>query len=72
MQFKWQTIVGWDDNLTSDILESYIEGRFKLHALRKIKLQRFVLRTKQANTVILHLFSDASEIGYAACIFIVA
>ena len=72
MQNIWKTNVDWDDKLPSDILESYLERRFKLHALREIKLQRFVLRTEQADTVILHLFCDAFEIGYAACIFIVA
>ena len=36
-----------------------------------MKLQR-VLRAEHADTVCLHLFCDASEIGYAACIFIVA
>ena len=49
-------------------MESYIEWRFKLHALRKIKLQRFVLKTEQADTVFKHLFCDSSEIGKAACI----
>ena len=72
MQNIWQTNVGWDDKLPSDIFKSYTEWRSKLHALRKIKLQRFVLRSKQADIVFLHLFCDASEIGYAACIFIVA
>ena len=72
MQIIWQTNVGWYDKLPSENLESYIEWRFKLHALHKIKLQRFVLRTEQADTVSLHLFCDASEIGYTTCIFIVA
>ena len=72
MQNIWQTNVDWDDKLPSDILESYLEWRFKLHALREIKLQRFVLRKEQADNVFLHLFGDASEIGYDACIFIVA
>ena len=74
MQNIWQTNVGWDDKLHSDILESYIEWRFKFYALRKIKLQRFVLRTEYADTVFLHSFCffDTFEIGYAACIFIVA
>ena len=53
-------------------MESYIEWQFKIHKLRKIELQRFVLRTEQADTLFLHLFCDASEIRYAACNFIVA
>ena len=69
MQNIWQTNVDWDVKLPSDILESYLEWRFKLHALREMKWQRFVLRTEQADTVILHIFCDASEIGYAACIY---
>ena len=36
-----------------------------------MKLQP-VLRAEHADTVCLHLFCDASEIGYADCIFIVA
>ena len=72
MQNSWQINIDRDEKLPSDILESYLEWRFKLHALREIKLQRFVLRTEQADNVIFHLFCDASEIGYAACIFIVA
>ena len=72
MKIIWQTNVAWNDKLPSDALESYIEWQFKLLALPKIKPQRFVLRTKQADTVFLQLFCDASEIGYAACILIVA
>ena len=72
MQNSWQINIDRDEKLPSDILESYLEWRFKLHALREIKLQRFVLRTEQADIVIFHLFCDASEIGYTACIFIVA
>ena len=65
-------MVDYDDKLPFDILELFIECQFKLHALRRIKLQRNVLRNKQADHVFLYQFFDYLDVGYAACIFIVA
>ena len=61
-----------DDHLPSELADHYLKWRSKLIALKDVELQRFVLLDKFWNKTELHLFCDASERAYAACIYIVA
>ena len=72
MQKNWVAKLDWDDNLPDNLAENYLEWRSKLIDLREIKLSRLVLKEKQTDLVAMHVFCDASETGYGACIYVVA
>ena len=68
MQNIWVAKLDWDDNLPDNLAENYLEWRSKLIDLGEIKRSRFVLKEKQTDLVAMHVFCDASETGYGACI----
>ena len=72
MQTAWQTNVEWDQKLPTKIDVSYRTWRKNLHSLKEIKLQRFVLSEEQQERFELHVFCDASEKAYAACVYVVS
>ena len=72
MQQVWQLKLSWDDQLPEEIFESYSSWRLKLNLLKELKINRFVLCKNQSDPIALHLSCDASELGYAACIYVVS
>ena len=72
MQQVWQAQLGWDQQLPIELTTAYLDWRKKLVALKNIQLQRFCLSKEQHDRVTLHVFCDASEKGYAACVYVVA
>ena len=72
MQQVWQCRVDWDQKLPTELTTAYLDWRRKLEALKDIQLQRFCLSKEQSDKVSLHVFCDASEKRYAACIYVVA
>ena len=49
-----------------------MEWRAKNGCIEKIESDRFVLKFDQLDIFDLHVFCDASELGYAACVFVVS
>ena len=72
MQRAWQANVDWDQKLPTEIDVSYRTWRKNLRSLKEIKLQRFVLSEEQQEPFELHVFCDASEKAYAACVYVVS
>ena len=72
MQEVWKCGTDWDAILPSDISEFYCKWRSKLKFLNEIAIDRFALCNEQNDEINLHLFCDASEKGYAACVYIVS
>ena len=72
MQRAWQTNVDWDQKLPTEINVSYRTWRKNLYSLKEVKLQRFVLSEEQQEPFELHVFCDASEKAYAACVYVVS
>ena len=70
MQVTWEQGLGWDDPLPDNIKCEFIEWRKHLVDLRKIKIQRCLLPQSAVKTCQLHVFCDASERGYGACIYL--
>ena len=62
----------WDENLPKEISSAYLEWRFKLVCLQHLELDRFVLSANQSRDIALHIFCDASEKGYAACVYVLS
>ena len=72
MQRVWQCQITWDEQLPTELTAAYMDWRTKLEALKGIRIQRFCLSMEQRDKVTLHAFCDASEKGYAACVYVVA
>ena len=72
MQRAWQRNVDWDQKLPTEIDVSYRTWRKNLHSLKEIKSQRFVPSEEQQESLELHVFCDASEKAYAACVYVVS
>ena len=72
MQKTWEASTNWDDKLPDHLVNTYLGWRLKLPSLKEMKLKRLVLLHGFTDKVDVHLFCDASEKAYAACIYIVA
>ncbi|XP_059047611.1 uncharacterized protein LOC131843038 [Achroia grisella] len=69
MQQLWSTQKSWDDPLPPAIQKSWSELIADFPHLNKVSISRYVI-TDQPFVCQLHGFSDASERGYAACIYL--
>ncbi|XP_055645590.1 uncharacterized protein LOC129782412 [Toxorhynchites rutilus septentrionalis] len=70
LQELWKQEYGWDDKLSVDIEQYWIEFRRNLAAIDGISVPRWVGIGNHANVVQFHGFCDASEKAYGACIFV--
>ena len=69
MQVTWTLGLGWDDPLDGDTLAKFLSWRKHLPALRALRIPRCILADGQTQSMQLHVFCDASEVGYAACVY---
>lgn len=69
LQSLWLTNLDWDDQLSDEIIKTWIEYRDQLHLLQNIKIPRW-LGTMRIDPVEIHIFSDASIHAYAAVAYI--
>lgn len=69
LQQLWKLKIGWDESIPMDLHTTWAVYRTQLTNLNNIKIPRHVLGT---NSILIqaHGFSDASETGYGACIYI--
>ena len=72
MQQVLQCQINWNQQLPSELMKAYLDRRRKLEALKNIQIPRFCLSKEQKDKMTLHVFCDASEKEYAACIYVVA
>ena len=66
MQSCWVRGVDWDEELPSDVQSEFMKWRKTLPVITKLKIPRHTLKKRFE----LHLFCDASELAYAACIYV--
>ena len=69
LQLSYVNGTGWDDTLPDSIVKEWSEWREHFNILENIKLPRLASRETLINLQ-LHIFCDASEIAYAACIYL--
>lgn len=63
--------VDWDDALPSEISKKFQNWSNQLSEVKQVKIPRWIgFSTQNLNSSSLHVFSDASKISYAACVFI--
>ena len=69
MQELWQIKSGWDEALPIDIYTEWQRFTEQLKELNTIKIPRLII-IPEATIIEMHCFSDASEKGYGACIYV--
>ena len=72
MQKTWFAKLGWDQKLPVDASQEYVVWRENLGCIEMMEVDRFVLKTDQLDIFDLHVICDATEHGYAACVFVVS
>ena len=63
--------IKWKDRLPPDLEEKFLKWKDQIHKLSVIKLPRQVV-IPNYDTVELHGFGDASQLGYCACVYMVS
>ena len=70
LQKLWIQGVGWDDVHPTELQNEWIEIQSDLNNLISLQLPRCIVPTEKSDKVQLHLFTDASEVAFAAVIYI--
>ncbi|XP_055543811.1 uncharacterized protein LOC129729327 [Wyeomyia smithii] len=68
MQLLWVATQGWDDPLSPDLEKQWADFYQKLPSLANVKVDRHAFTDHPVLTEF-HVFSDASEAAYGACIY---
>lgn len=71
LQELWTLGSGWDDELPEHIHSQWTKIKSELPTLRELKIPRWIFTQKSASIEI-HGFCDASELAYAAVIYVKA
>lgn len=70
LQDLWRKKLDWDDEISEKEIEIWRSWLLSLDQLSEIKIKRCYGPTKTSDTVELHVFSDASEVAYAASAYL--
>ena len=71
IQELWRQQVDWDDPLPSDLQKKWSSWRDEVQELSKFRLQRHHQNlASDSQEIQLHVFSDASEQGFAAAVYL--
>lgn len=68
-QGLWQRGLDWDDKLPDDIQSTWNGLKLEMNALEHLKIPRWV-GISRAGSMELHGFADASEVAYAAAVYV--
>ncbi|XP_050315300.1 uncharacterized protein LOC126749647 [Anthonomus grandis grandis] len=71
IQKLWQCKISWDESIPLDLHTTWLKFQNNLQEINNIRIPRHVLPEKFIK-VQLHGFSDASQMAYGACIYIVS
>ena len=70
MQTTWEQGLGWDEPLPKETRDEFLEWRSHLVDLRSVRVPRCLLPKGIIKSIQLHVYCDASETGYGACVYI--
>lgn len=70
MQQLWIKKLDWDEVLSHEDYQAWINYRNQLLKLNEIKIKRFNGRVPEAKLIELHGFADASSYAYGACVYL--
>lgn len=68
MQHLWLASIDWDDIIPDEIRSKWEEFYVQLPLLQSFKVSRYLFASDPVE-IQFHVFSDASELGYGACIY---
>lgn len=69
MQYVWSLGLDWDASLPSIVEEKWIQFIKELPEIENLRIPRYLCLANAVN-IQLHGFSDASEAGFAACVYL--
>ncbi|XP_008190163.1 uncharacterized protein LOC103311992 [Acyrthosiphon pisum] len=69
MQFLWTAGLKWDDKIPTDLAQLWTRYQSELKLIESISIPRRIT-VDEATTMQLHAFSDSSEKGYAAAVYL--
>jgi hypothetical protein len=69
MQKTWDLGLGWDDKLPEDLTHEWFQWIRSWRTVESIKVPRFTGDSPKESEF--HVFCDASEQGYAACVYVI-
>ena len=71
LQKTWTMGITWDEEVTSDLKEEFIEWFSELNILGETEIPRYIqITSDNLKNCILHTFCDASKYAYAAILFL--
>nr|XP_042907172.1 uncharacterized protein LOC107438580 [Parasteatoda tepidariorum] len=70
LQECWKLKLSWDSELPSWMAKKFIKWRDQLKILNDISIPRCLDKNEGVREITLHVFCDASEKAYAACVFL--
>ncbi|XP_045029733.1 uncharacterized protein LOC123472386 [Daphnia magna] len=70
MQDIWHSRCGWDDVLDQDLQNIWTNWTNELKLLEALRIPRCIRRVTKPDHLELHAFSDASENGFGACVYL--
>ncbi|XP_049302953.1 uncharacterized protein LOC125776112 [Bactrocera dorsalis] len=68
LQKLWRSNVDWDEPVPSEIARDWLAHRRELQQLSALKLSRWLGTSKTSDSQY-HIFTDASEVAYAAALY---
>lgn len=71
LQKLWLTKLDWDDSVDSSLEREWLNFTSNLNCISQIEIPRCVVNN-YSETIQLHSFSDASQVAYAAAIYILS
>lgn len=69
LQNLWQSKLGWDEHVPSEILARWSDFYKNLYILSEIEIPRQVI-LRDAVHIEMHCFCDASQVAYGCCIYL--
>lgn len=69
IQKLWKIGLGWDDTISEEQTSEWLHSRENLAHIKNVSIPRW-LQCSHTSTIDLHVFADASQVGYAAAVYI--
>jgi len=69
LQELWRTSCNWDEAVPPEVEKKFITWSSDLHKLKNLRFPRWT-RKNGGGKESLHVFTDASKVAYAACVFL--
>lgn len=69
MQHLWTLGLEWDEPLSKELMSVWKKFEDELYLLEEVQIPRYV-GLAEASNIQLHGFSDGSEVGFSACVYL--